>query len=146
MQCRRPGFDPWVKKIPLGKGMTTQSSIFACRIPWTVVPCGLQSMGVSKSQTWLTNTHTQQILRLGVKSEFPLILFFHSTVCPLLRNRNSIKLIMYPSKPFSIHCTFTHPSIDMCPCSYKNAVLIFIAVSQLSSKKTFPSYSPIDVE
>ena len=34
---------------PLEKGMATQSSILAWRIPWTEEPGGLQSMG---SQSW----------------------------------------------------------------------------------------------
>ena len=45
LQCRRPGFDPWVGKIPLEKGIATHSSILAWRIPWTQEPDGLQSMG-----------------------------------------------------------------------------------------------------
>ena len=36
--------DPWVRKI-LEEGMTTHSSIFAWRIPWTEEPGGLQSTG-----------------------------------------------------------------------------------------------------
>ena len=32
---RRRGFDPWVRKIPLEKGMATHSSILAWKIPWT---------------------------------------------------------------------------------------------------------------
>ena len=39
----RPGFDPWVRKIPLEKGMATPSSILAWIIPWTEEPGGLQS-------------------------------------------------------------------------------------------------------
>ena len=39
---------------PLEKGMTTQSSILACRIPWTEEPGELQSM-VTKSQTQLSD-------------------------------------------------------------------------------------------
>ena len=31
----RRGFDPWVRKIPLEKGMATHSSILAWRISWT---------------------------------------------------------------------------------------------------------------
>ena len=31
----RHGFDPWVRKIPLEKGMATHSSILAWRISWT---------------------------------------------------------------------------------------------------------------
>ena len=30
---------------PLEEGMTTHSSILACRIPWTEEPGGLQSLG-----------------------------------------------------------------------------------------------------
>ena len=30
---------------PLEKGLETQSSVLACRIPWTEEPGGLQSMG-----------------------------------------------------------------------------------------------------
>ena len=40
---------------PLEKGMATHSSILAQRIPWTEKPGGLQSMGVTKSQTRLKN-------------------------------------------------------------------------------------------
>ena len=44
-----PGFDPWVRKIPLEKGMATHSSILAWTIPWTEDPGGLQSMGSKES-------------------------------------------------------------------------------------------------
>ena len=37
----------------LEEGMTTHSSILAWRIPWTEEPGGLQSMGITKSQTQL---------------------------------------------------------------------------------------------
>ena len=36
---------------PLEKGMTTHSSIFAWRVPWTEEPDGLQSMGCKESDT-----------------------------------------------------------------------------------------------
>ena len=35
LQCGRPGFDPWVRKIPLEKEMVTHSSILAWKILWT---------------------------------------------------------------------------------------------------------------
>jgi len=35
-------FDPWVRKIPVQKGMATHSSILAWRIPKTEEPGGLQ--------------------------------------------------------------------------------------------------------
>ena len=37
-RCKRRGFDPWVGKILLEKGMATHSSILAWRIPWTLEP------------------------------------------------------------------------------------------------------------
>ena len=46
-QCKkhkRRGFDPWVGKIPLEKGMATYSSILAWKIPWTEEIGGLQSI------------------------------------------------------------------------------------------------------
>ena len=39
----------------LEKQMTTYSSILAWKIPWTEGPGGLQSMGLQKSQTQLSN-------------------------------------------------------------------------------------------
>ena len=42
-------WDTWVRSLgwedPLRKGKATHSSILACRIPWTVEPGKLQSMG-----------------------------------------------------------------------------------------------------
>ena len=45
LQCRRPGFHPWVRKIPLEEGMATHSSILVWRIPLTEEPGVLQFMG-----------------------------------------------------------------------------------------------------
>ena len=50
-QCRRhksQGFDPWIRKIPLEKDMTTHFSILAWRIPWTEEPGRLQSAGLQR--------------------------------------------------------------------------------------------------
>ena len=51
-----PGmWETWVQSLiwedPLEKGMTTHSSIFAWRVPWTEEPDGLQSMGCKESDT-----------------------------------------------------------------------------------------------
>ena len=40
---------------PLEKERVTHSSIFACRIPLTEEPGGLQSMGLQKSQAQLSD-------------------------------------------------------------------------------------------
>ena len=45
--------ETWVRSLgwedPLEKGITTNSSILAWRIPWTEEPGGLQSMGLQES-------------------------------------------------------------------------------------------------
>ena len=43
---------------PLEEEMATHSSILAWRIPWTEEPGGLQSVGISKSQIWLSDSTT----------------------------------------------------------------------------------------
>ena len=48
LQCRRPRFNLWVKKIPLEKRMTIYSSILAWRVPWTEQPGRLQSVGLQR--------------------------------------------------------------------------------------------------
>ena len=47
-QCRRHKrhrFDPWVRKIPLEEGMATHTTTLAWRIPWTVEPGRLLTIG-----------------------------------------------------------------------------------------------------
>ena len=49
----------WVQSLgpedPLEKEIATHSNILAWRIPWTEEPGGLQSMGVTKSRTGLSD-------------------------------------------------------------------------------------------
>ena len=51
--------ETWVQSVgwedPLAEGMATHSSILAWRIPWTEDPGWLQSMGVTKNQTQLSD-------------------------------------------------------------------------------------------
>ena len=46
LQCRRPRFHHWVRKIPWR--WATHSSTLAWRIPWTEKPGGLQPMGLQR--------------------------------------------------------------------------------------------------
>jgi len=52
-------WETWIQSLgqedPLEKGMATHSSIPAWRIPWTEEPDRLQSMGVTKSLTRLSD-------------------------------------------------------------------------------------------
>ena len=56
-QCRRPGFDPWVRKTPLEEKIATHSNILAQKIPRTEEFVRLQSMGSQKRWTQLSE-HT----------------------------------------------------------------------------------------
>ena len=56
--CGRPGFNPWVGKIPQEKEMVTHSSILAWEIPWTEDPGWLQSGGSQKNRIWLSDSTT----------------------------------------------------------------------------------------
>ena len=53
--------ETWVPSMgwedSLEKGMGAHSNILAWRIPWTEEPGGLQSMGVTKSWTQLSDKH-----------------------------------------------------------------------------------------
>ena len=64
--AERHGFDPWVGKIPLEKGMPTHSSIIAWRIPWTEEPGRLQSMGSRRIRhNWVIVTFTMFCLSIN---------------------------------------------------------------------------------
>ena len=58
-----PMLETWVRCLgqedPLEKGMSSHSSILACRIPWTEETGRLPSMGFQRiRQDWATNTFT----------------------------------------------------------------------------------------
>ena len=59
-QCRRCEFDSWVRKIPWRRSgwLATHSSILAREIPWAEEPGRLQSMGLQKSRTQLSDRTT----------------------------------------------------------------------------------------
>ena len=45
LQCRRPGFDSWVSKIPRRRAWQPTAVFLSGESPWTGEPGGLQSMG-----------------------------------------------------------------------------------------------------
>ena len=51
LQCVRPGFHPWVGKIPQEEGMATHSSILAWKIPMDRGAWQSIVLGVAKSWT-----------------------------------------------------------------------------------------------
>ena len=64
---------------PLEEEMATQSSILAWEISWTEEPGGLQSMGLQKSQTQLSNwacMHTKEAILSSQTKIFKLSIYF----------------------------------------------------------------------
>ena len=59
VKCLPAMQETWVRSLgwddPLEKEMAPHSSILAWEIPWTEEPGGLQSMGLQKSGTQLSN-------------------------------------------------------------------------------------------
>ena len=69
---------------PLEKGMATHSSILAWRIPWTVEPGGLQSMGSQRVRhDWVTNTHThtQHHRKNWIMTSYNFLSYFCLSIC-----------------------------------------------------------------
>ena len=81
LQCGRPRFNPWVREIPLEKGMASHSSILAWRLSWTEEPGGLQSRGSQRVRHDWVNEHTQEVL--GALRSSVLLPLSHSEKMPL---------------------------------------------------------------
>ena len=55
-QCRRCGFDPWVRKIPWRRKWQPTAVFLPGESPWTEEPCGATTHGVSEwDMTWWLN-------------------------------------------------------------------------------------------
>ena len=77
-ETQRLWFYPWVGKIPLEKGIATDSSILARIILWTEDPGGLQSMQPQRvGHDWARHS-TQQWLSLCISG-------FHLPLCADVR-------------------------------------------------------------
>ena len=48
LQCRRPGFDPWVRKILWRRKWQPTPVLLPGKIPWTEEHGGLQSTGLQR--------------------------------------------------------------------------------------------------
>ena len=78
LQCRRPGFNLWVRKIPWRgewQPIPLEMGILAWEIPWTEEPGGLQSMELQRvGYDWATNS-------LFLKNNYLLICLCRSDLC-----------------------------------------------------------------
>ena len=65
LQCGRPGFDPWIGKIPWGRAWQHPPVFLTGESPWTEESGGLQSMGSKRVRhDCMTNSFTLSLLRL----------------------------------------------------------------------------------
>ena len=131
MQCRRPGFDPWVRKIPLEKEMETHSSILAWRTPWTEK---LQSKGSQESDTteWLSTcfNFSWYRLRSGIAE-------LHNNSCIVFWETAKVVALFYipiSNIWISIFSTFS-PALNIVSLFIINTlealmVLIYISLAQ----------------
>ena len=126
LKCERPKFGPWVKKIPLGKGMATQSSILDWRIPWTEEPGRLQSMWLQRVADyqlqyckWRGRGHFQWlyfdcfILGITARELFLSSRVFKTSSRKLLNLRKSLS-IMYVLNLYKSSNTGYARYLDMC--------------------------------
>ena len=69
----RPGFNPWVGKIPWRRARQPTPVFLPGESPWTEEPGGLQSMGSQRvGHDWLIK-HTQHVhMFCRVKSKIPV--------------------------------------------------------------------------
>ena len=59
LQCRRPGFNPWVGKIPWRRAWQPTPIFLHEESAWTQEPGGLQSMGLQRvGHSWATKHST----------------------------------------------------------------------------------------
>ena len=69
LQCRRPGFNPWVGKIPWRRAWQPTPALLLGESPWTEEPSGLQSMGSQRIRhNWANKLDLTQT---GSQVEFP---------------------------------------------------------------------------
>ena len=74
LQCRRPGFDPWVRKIPWRRAWQPTPVFLPGESPWTKQLTGLQSMGSQRVRhNWATRHSTALYL-----------IYFCSNLCHFL--------------------------------------------------------------
>ena len=62
LQCRRPGFSPWVGKIPCRRAWQLTPVFLPGESPWTEEPGGVQSMGWQRVRHDGTTKHILNML------------------------------------------------------------------------------------
>ena len=106
-QCRRPGFNPWVRKIPWRrKGQPTPVFLPIKIIPWTEKTGGLQSMGLQRAGH---DRATSLYLTLHCHSDFKTFSSCESKTLYLLNNN-----------PFPLPLPWHHTTF--CSCEFDTLI------------------------
>ena len=132
LQCRRPGFAPWVWKILWRRAWQPTPVFLPGESPWTEEPRGLQSMGLQRLEhDWARMGNTTPEAHWGFLSES------HSLTLPSLGCSLQYLGIVYVKRQLrkinlpmliSFHFTF-HPSIH--PSSIQVLTRAYYDVSTL---------------
>ena len=109
LQCKTPGFDPWVQSLsqedPLEKGKATHSSTLAWRIPWIEESGRLQSMGLQRDTT-----------------EWPTLSFHFHTCC---RDPHAAShLLIFVGWLFPVINSLLKPGLPRTPLAFLNLTVI----------------------
>ena len=112
LQFGRSGFDSWVRKIPRRRAWQPTPVFLPGEPSWTEKPGGLQSMGVTKSQTQLSIEAQCMLLftaQLPALQRRAYSLSMHSVYSWLLHEKSAVKCIeclliyiLFPHEP-SLH-------------------------------------------
>ena len=130
-RCKRLGFDPWIRKIPLQEEMAAHSSILTWEIPWTEEPGGLQFHAVTKKWTWQSNTSSlffeskmKQVISALLSSEHCNENHGHLHMWSQNRERIQIETCLLNSEyHISTHAVLLTLNCKVCVLSY---VLLFV--------------------
>ena len=96
LRCRRPGFDPWVGKIPWRRAWQSTSFFLPAEPPWTEKP--------GDGHNWATNTHTH----IHIQTYPPVLsVSYDSCSCEILWTN-------CPATGFFLHRVLSFPVLHMC--------------------------------
>ena len=76
LQCWRPGFDPWVGKIPWRRAWQPTSVFLPGESPWTEEPGGLQSIGSQSTAQHIFKTKAIYTQNLPLSSDFTTFYYY----------------------------------------------------------------------
>ena len=106
-QCRRWGFDPWVRQVPWRRKWQPAPVFLPWEIPWTEEPGGLQSMGSQRVRYHWARTRNEWVLLTSSSKHWTsIILVSHELfqgihtegVFPNAFRRASVMLMPKPDK------------------------------------------------